>query len=97
MIAVTHYNCIGSEEKSGSNTIIYHSRSSGLTLIDVIVKGSSKLFTNVTVDNSYGKVTIPQTLVKGDLVQFVFNIKPTIPVPIVAEFSSSDFNSDFLI
>lgn len=97
MIAVTHYTCIGSEEKSGGNTIIFHTRSSGYKLMDVIVKGNSKLFTNVTVDDYYGKVTIPQTLVKGDLVQFVFKIRPEIPVPIVAEFSSTDFNSDFLI
>lgn len=97
MIAVTHYTCIGSEEKSGANTIIYHTRSSGLKMIDVIVKGNSKLFNNVTVDDYYGKVTIPQTLVKGDLVQFVYKVMPELPLPIIPEFSSSDFNSDFTI
>lgn len=97
MIAVTHYTCIGSEEKSSGNTIIYHTRSSGYVLFDVIVRGSSYLFTSVTVDDTYGKVTIPLTLLKGELVQFVFKIRPTMPVPVVAEFSSTDFNSDFLI
>lgn len=97
MIAVTQMTMLGSELVIAGETWVYHSRSSGRTIFDVIVKGYSKNFTVVDVDDSMGLIKIPEVLERGDLVQVLFRMFPEIPVAQVAEFAASDFSNEFNI
>jgi hypothetical protein len=97
VIAVTQIRILGSETKVGGSTYINHARSSGREIFDVIVNGYSKNFNVVTVTNTTGIIIIPELLERGDLVQVLFKMFPTIPVVQVGEFDPADFNTDFLI
>lgn len=97
MLAITQISILGSEKKVGTSTYINHARSSGWEIVDVIVNGYSKNFDVVTIDNYTGLIIVPQILNRGDLVQVLFKMIPKLRTGYVAEFSSLDFNNDFVI
>ena len=97
MLAITQISIIGSETKVSGSTYINHARSSGWEIIDVIVNGYSKNFDIVTVDNYTGLIIVPQILERGDLVQVLYKMIPKIGTGYLPEFSSLDFNNDFVI
>ena len=92
MIAKVQHISIGNEVMDGVDTIIDCYPASGYVMIDVIVKGYSKNFNIVSVDNTYGRVVIPNTtLVKGDCVTFIYKQNPAFNE--TREFSAADFLS----
>lgn len=97
MLAITQISIIGSEKKLLGNTYINHARSSGWEIIDVIVNGYSKNFDLITVDNYTGLIMIQEELERGDLVQVLYKMIPKIGTGYLPEFSSLDFNNDFVI
>lgn len=97
MLAITQISILGSEKKVLGSTYLNHARSSGWEVIDVIVNGYSKNFDVVSVDNYTGLIIVPEILGRGDLVQVLFKMIPKLRTGYVAEFSSLDFNNDFVI
>lgn len=91
MIAVNHYRVTGNEDKTLTETILYNHASSGYEMIDVIVNGYSKNFSIVTVDNTYGKVTVPELLERNDHVVFICKTLPRFATD--REFSPINFDS----
>lgn len=98
MIVSIPYDFRHGGEVSGLNTIVYIHPASGFVVIDVLLNGVSlDLGTEVTVDNTYGKLTFPQVLGQGDHVLCVFKqlprYGPAYELPDMVDFDPADFDS----
>lgn len=97
MISTVTYQLIGSETVTAGETEVYFHPASGLEIIDIIINGVSQDFSELTIDETYGKIA-KAGLVAGDWISCTYKTLPRVavsvtPTPTMVDFSETDFES----
>jgi hypothetical protein len=91
MMDIFTYRCIGSETKSGGNTIIDAPPIAGMTVTNLFVNGSGQAYSPEDVDSGTASVVVQALLERGDLVQILFKKLPRVDASM--GFEPSGFES----
>lgn len=93
MMDIFTYRCLGSETKSGGNTIIEAPPVSGMVATNLYVNGTGVNFGAEDVDTINARIRVTGLLARGTLVQLLFKKLPRTSGASTVGFEAAGFES----